>query len=91
MLYLDYTTIGRMMKCRYSLRLFSWPRVSCKNNSVRFSFYLVKLLVNLKMAILEFSRPEKADSGLFVCTMFCVEIYTNMKHNEDGHCRGLTA
>ena len=62
--YLDYTTIGRMIECCYSLRLFSWPRVSCKNNSVRSSFYLVKLLVNLKMAILEFSRPEKANSGL---------------------------
>ena len=80
-----------MIECCYSLRLFSWPQVSCENNSVRFSFYLVKLLVNLKMAILEFSRPEKADFGLHVCTMFCVEIYTNMKHNEVGHCRVLTA
>ena len=39
-------------------------RVSCKNNSVRSSFYLVKVLVNLKMAILEFSRPEKANMAL---------------------------
>ena len=42
--------------------LVGW--VSCKNNSVRSSFYLVKVLVNLKMAILEFSQPEKANLGL---------------------------
>ena len=31
---------------------------------MRSSFYLVKVLVNLKMPYLDFSRPEKANSGL---------------------------